>query len=205
MNRSELKSRAKESLKGKYWESIKVFLLYILVCFGLTFAFSVISEAFKDVELLIVILMFMPIFIVYGLYGGFFSFFLKISRNEEVSCNELFKNKNLFLLSIGVTFLAVIFSYLWGLLFIIPGIIAALNYSMAYFVIADNPEIAVMEALRKSKEIMKGHRIQYIVLNLSFLGWYILSYFTFGILLLWVAPYIMVTTANFYNEIKEQN
>ena len=205
MNRSELKSRAKESLKGKYWESIKLFLLYILVCFGLTFAFSVISETFKDVELLIVILMFMPIFIVYGLYGGFFSFFLKISRNEEVSCNELFKNKNLFLLSIGVTFLAVIFSYLWGLLFIIPGIIAALNYSMVYFVIADNPEIGVMEALKTSKRIMKGHRIQYIVLNLSFLGWYILSYFTFGILLLWVAPYIMVTTANFYNEIKEQN
>lgn len=204
MNRSELKSRAKESLKGKYWESIKLFLLYILVCFGIAIVIPVIGENFIKSELLNGILAFIPILIVYGLYGGFFSFFLKISRNEEVSCNELFKHKNLFWLSIGVTFLSVIFSYLWMLLFIIPGIIAALNYSMAYFVIADNPEIGVMEALSTSKRIMKGHRVQYIVLNLSFLGWYIISYFTFGILLLWVAPYIMVTTANFYNEIKDQ-
>ena len=88
-------------------------------------------------------------------------------------------------------------------LFIIPGIIIALNYAMVYFVIVDNPEMGVMEALRTSKRIMKGHRWQYFVLNLSFIGWYILCYFTFGLLILWLAPYILVTTANFYNQIKE--
>ena len=51
---------------------------------------------------------------------------------------------------------------------------------------------------------MKGHRLDYIILGLSFLGWYILCYFTLGILLIWLLPYMMVTLANFYNEIKEQ-
>lgn len=205
MNRSELKSRAKESLKGKYWESIKVFLLYILVCFGLAIGISVISSIFKESNFLTIIFGLIPSFVIYGLYGGFYSFFLKISRNEEVSCNELFKLKNLFWISIGVTLVASIFSFLGMLLFIIPGIIIALSYSMVYFVIVDNPELGVMDALRKSKKIMNGHKWEYVVLNLSFIGWYILSYFTFGILLLWLAPYIMVTTANFYNNIKEEN
>lgn len=205
MNRSELKSRAKESLKGKYWESVKLFILCFIVCIGLTIAISVVSGIFKESGPLIEILGLIPSFIIYGLYVGFYSFFLKISRNEEVSCNELFKYKNLFWISVGVTLVASIFSGLGMLLFIIPGIIIALNYAMVYFVIADNPEIGVMDALRKSKEMMKGHRIEYIILNLSFFGWYLLSYFTFGLLFLWLAPYIMVTTANFYNEIKEQN
>lgn len=204
MNRSELKSKAKESLKGKYGESTKLFLLYIFVCFGISIVISFISEIIKINELLTLILSIISMFVVYGLYPGFYSFFLKISRNEEVSSNELFKHKNLFLVTIGATLLAGIFIFLGALLFIIPGIIIALNYALVYFVIVDNPEIGIMDVLNKSKQIMRGHRIDFIILNLSFLGWYILSYFTFGILLIWVAPYMMVTTANFYNEIKVQ-
>lgn len=145
---------------------------------------------------------------------------MKISRNENVKVTELFKFKNLFLPSIGATLLYVILTYLGILLFIIPGIIIAFNYCMVYFVIADNPGIGVMDALRKSAEIMLGHRLQYLILSLSFIGWYILYfgnliclsflgwdilyYLTSIILLLCIAPYIMVTTANFYNVIKEE-
>lgn len=202
MNRSELKTKAKESLKGHYWESIKVFLLYMLICFGITIVTSVIAGIFKENELLTAILGFIPSFIVIGLYGGFYSFFLKISRNEEVSCTELFKQKNLFWISIGVSLVASIFSALGMFLFIIPGIIIALNYAMVYFVIVDNPKMGVMEALGTSKKIMNGHKWEYFVLNLSFIGWYILCYLTFGLLILWLAPYMVVTTANFYNKIK---
>ena len=202
MNRSELKAKAKESLKGHYWEAIKLFLLYILVCLGITVATSIIANIFKGSELLTSILGFIPSLLIIGLYGGFYSFFLKISRNEEVKCTELFKQKNLFWISIGVSLITSIFSTLGMLLLIIPGIIIALNYAMVYFVIVDNPEIGVMEALRTSKRIMKGHRWQDVVLNLSFIGWYFLCYFTFGLLILWLAPYILVTYANFYNEIK---
>ena len=205
MNRSELKTKAKESLKGHYKEAIKLFFLYILVCIGFTVIVSIIEENFEINGLFSFILTLIPTLGVYALYPGFYSFFLKISRNEEVNCKELFKYKNLFLVTIGTSFIASIFSFLGALLFIIPGIIIALSYSMVYFVIVDNPEIGIMNVLRKSKDIMNGHKFDYFVLNLSFIGWYILSYFTLGILLLWLAPYIMVTTANFYNKIKEQN
>lgn len=205
MNRKELKTRAKESLKGKYWESIKLYLLYFVVCIGVTAVISIFNGILVNSKLISFLLSLVLFGIMYGLYACFYSFFLKISRNEEVRCNELFKKMNLFWITICTTLLASIFSFVGMLFFIIPGIIIALNYAMIYFVIVDNPEIGVMEALKKSKQIMNGHRIQYIILNLSFLGWYILSYFTFGLLLLWLTPYIMVTTANFYNEIKEEN
>lgn len=205
MDIRELKARARESLKGNYKESIKLFFLYFLVCIGITVVFSIIEENIEINGLLAFILAFIPTLVVYGLYPGFYSFFLKISRNEEVSCKELFKHRNLFLVTIGTTLMVSIFIFLGTLLFIIPGIIMTLSYSMIYFVILDNPEISVTEALEKSKDIMEGHKFDYFVLNLSFVGSYILSYFTLGLLLLWLAPYIMVTTANFYNEIKEQN
>ena len=103
MNRSELKRNAKESLNGKYGESIKLFLLYILVCFGLAFIISFMEGIFKESKFLIIILGLVPSFIIYGLYSGFYSFFLKISRNEEVTCKELFNKFNLFWITIGTT------------------------------------------------------------------------------------------------------
>ena len=91
---------------------------------------------------------------------------------------------------------------------------------MIYFVIVDNPNLSVMEALDKSSEIMLGHRLQYLILNLSFLVWYILYfiilillsllgldilyYFISIAFLLVIAPYLLVTTANFYNQIKDE-
>ena len=74
---------------------------------------------------------------------------------------------------------------------------------MVYFVMVDNPEYSIMEVLAESKRLMKGYRIDYIMLNLSFIGWGILALVSFGILILWIAPYMLVTTAQFYNELKD--
>ena len=98
-----------------------------------------------------------------------------------------------------------LFIFLWTLAFIIPGIIASLSYSMVFFVKLDNPDMGAMDVLRKSKQIMSGHKMDDFVLGLSFLGWVILGVFTFGILYLWLIPYMQVTYANFYNSIKDEN
>lgn len=198
MNRSELKTRAKESLRGKYGEAIKLYLLYILI----TFAGSFVVGLFVSNEDLAAILELIVSIGIMGLYLGYYSFFLKVSRNEEVTYKELFNKTNLFWFSMGITLLTGIFIFLWSLLFIIPGIIAAFGYSMVYFVALDNPELGAMDVLKKSKEIMKGHKMEFFILNLSFIGWVFLSFFTFGLLYLWLAPYMQVTFANFYNEIK---
>lgn len=198
MNRSELKARAKESLKGKYGDAILLYFIYVLI----TFAGGFVVGLFTTSEDLAAILELIVSIAIMGLYLGYYSYFLKVSRNEEVTFKELFNKNNLFWFSIGITLLAGLFVFLWSLLFIIPGIIVAIGYSMVYFVALDNPELGVMDVLKKSKEIMRGHKMDYFVLSLSFVGWALLSIFTFGILYLWLAPYMQVTFANFYNEIK---
>ena len=72
---------------------------------------------------------------------------------------------------------------------------------MVWFVISDNENIGPLEALNKSKEMMKGYKWKLFCLHLRFFGWYILSILSFGIGLLWFLPYLTVTMANFYNDI----
>jgi len=95
-----------------------------------------------------------------------------------------------------------IFIFLWSLLLIVPGFIAALKYSMVYYILADNPQIGVFEAIRESKRITDGHKWELFVLYLSFLGWMILGAITFGVGYLYVTPYMTTTIANFYDKIK---
>ena len=132
MNRSELKRKAKESLKGKYFEAIKLYLLYFLICIGVSLFISIFSSIFGNSTILSLILSLVSTGIIYSLYAGFYSFFLKISRNEEVSYKELYNKLNLFGVTIGATLLVSLFSCLGMLLFIVPGIIIALNYAVLW-------------------------------------------------------------------------
>lgn len=200
MNRIELKNRAKESLKGKYGEAIKLLLITFAISFatGFVIGFLNLDEDIAELISSIVSLA------VAGLLGfGTVSFFLKISRNETVTYKELFSKINMCFSYLAISLLVGLFTALWSLLLIIPGIIAAINYSLVYFVKLDNPELGALEVLRKSKEMMNGHKWDFFVLILSFLGWAILGIFTLGILYLWLVPYIQVTYANFYNSLKE--
>jgi uncharacterized membrane protein len=91
---------------------------------------------------------------------------------------------------------------LWSILFIIPGIIKALAYSQAPYIIAENPNMPVMEALRLSERMMKGKKWDFFVLNLSFFGWALLSIPTLGLLTIWLEPYMQMSAVNFYNDVK---
>lgn len=200
MNRIELKNRAKESLKGKYGEAIKLLLITFAIIFATGFVIGFLNLDEDIAELISSIVS----FAVAGLLGfGTVSFFLKISRNEKVTYKELFSKTNMCFSYLAILLLVGLFTALWSLLLIIPGIIAAINYSLVYFVKLDNPELGALEVLRKSKEMMNGHKWDFFVLILSFLGWAILGIFTLGILYLWLVPYLQVTYANFYNSLKE--
>ena len=117
---------------------------------------------------------------------------------------ELFSKTNLALPYIFLSVVTGIFTFLWSLLFIIPGIIASISYSLVHFIKLDNPELNEFEVIRRSKEMMKGHKMDYLILWLSFIGWFILGIFTFGILYFWLIPYMNVTMANFYNKLKQE-
>jgi len=104
---------------------------------------------------------------------------------------------------ISIALLTGLFTLLWPLLFIIPGIIDSISYTLVYMIKLDNPEMSTMEVITKSKEMMNGHKMDYFVLVLSFFGWAILGILTLGILYLWLTLYMNVTFANFYNSLKE--
>ncbi|EEM08602.1 Integral membrane protein [Bacillus pseudomycoides] len=83
-------------------------------------------------------------------------------------------------------------------------IIASFSYVMTYYVMIDNPEYGVLQAMKESKKIMKGHKMDLFLLWLSFIGWGILAMIPFGFGLLWLCPYISTTTAHFYQYVSEK-
>lgn len=134
---------------------------------------------------------------------GLGSCFLKIVRNEVLKIENMFDGFKNFGSGFLLQLLMSLFIFLWTLLFIIPGIIAIYRYSMAFYILSDNPEIGAMAALDRSKEMMKGFKWKLFCMYLSFIGWALLCVLTAGIGLLWLIPYINTSIANFYENLKE--
>ncbi len=97
-----------------------------------------------------------------------------------------------------VLFLQELFVFLWSLLLIVPGIIKGYAYSQALLILTDNPDIGAREALRRSEEMMMGHKLDLFLLELSFIGWHLLALVTLGLSYIYVSPYISATMAGFY-------
>lgn len=95
-----------------------------------------------------------------------------------------------------------VFTFLWSLLFVVPGIIKALSYSQANYVIHDNPRLKGKEAIEISKRMTNGFKGDLFSMYLSFIGWYILVGLTGGILSIYVTPYVETTAAMYYENLK---
>ena len=132
---------------------------------------------------------------------------LDFLEERKIKTSILFTNLsdfNLILESFILNFLIYFYLTLWFLLFIIPGLIKLYSYSMAFYVMADNPGISASEALRESKRLMDGHKLDLFILHLSFIGWHLLCVVTFGIMYTYFVPYFATTMAGFYQEIKSE-
>lgn len=137
---------------------------------------------------------------------GMNMFYLRAVRGEERRYETLFEplSKGDFLNTMILYLLKTVFIMLWSLLFIIPGIIKSYAYSMAEYIYIDDPTLSASECLAKSQALMDGNKGKLFLLDLSFIGWILLSMLTFGILSLWVAPYQQATRAAFYEDIKAE-
>ena len=102
-------------------------------------------------------------------------------------------------------FLVGLFTSLWSLLLIVPGIVKSYAYAMTPYILIDNPELSANQAINLSQKMMKGHKLDLFFLHLSFIGWIFISIFTLGIGSLWLNPYIMTTQAAFYQDLKKDN
>lgn len=106
--------------------------------------------------------------------------------------------------AIGTGLLSGIYTFLWTLLLIVPGIIKGLSYAMALYIVSDNPEIGCDEAIERSMAMMRGHKMRLFLMQLGMIGWSLLSLLTLGIAMLWIVPYYQTVFANFYLEIKAE-
>jgi uncharacterized membrane protein len=136
---------------------------------------------------------------------GYCRFNKNLILGKEAKFTDLFSGMNNFLKALGLRLVIVLFTFLWGLLFIIPGIIAFLSYSMAFYIMEEDPSIGIMDAIRKSKEMMMGNKWRLFCLSLSFIGWFILSICTLCIGFLWLTPYAYASYAAFYLEVSGQS
>ena len=105
--------------------------------------------------------------------------------------------------SVKTLFLRDLYTVLWSLLFVIPGIIKAYEYRMMPYILADDPTLPTSEVFAQSRAMMKGNKWKAFVLDLSFIGWHILSLFTAGLLsTFYVRPYQLMTNAALYEALK---
>ena len=128
------------------------------------------------------------------------------SRGEDVNKWKVlfsgFNSAKIFFKQVGVVVLNTILCALWAILLVVPGIIKGLAYSMYPYVVRDEPDLSVWQTLKKSEAIMKGYKGKLFLMYLSFVGWFILGAFTFGILYIWLTPYIMTSTVKFYDDVR---
>ena len=142
--------------------------------------------------------------LVLPLMVGYMNAFLLLVRQEdrEVPANMYKIATKGYWHKVWGTLLMTIFTFLWSLLFIIPGIVKMFSYAMTPYILEEHPELSANEAIDRSRAMMKGHKFDLFWLLLSFIGWGILSLFTFGIGGLWLGPYVQGAHAAFYEDVK---
>ena len=193
VSNEQLRARARATLGNQIFES--QWMMPLLVVFVLGVVLTAVSAVTAGVATI-----FVSGFVMYAEARYFLGLVRKTTKADDFnSLIDGVKEKPLDQLVLGL--LLTIFVALWSLLFVIPGIIMAYAYSMAAYVKVDHPEYSPIQAIRASAELMRGHKWQLFVLDLSFIGWYLLSFVTFGLASLWVAPYVAASRAEFYQEL----
>ena len=192
MNRAELKSAAKQQIKGK-----------IGILFGISLLIGLISVVASMLLALIPGGGLVSTIIITPAFGlSTARIYLGLFRGNHPEVGDAFEGFDDFWSAFKVNFLVGLFTFLWSLLFIVPGIIKGYSYSMSTYILAENRGKPALECINESKAMTEGHKMELFVLGLSFIGWELLCAITLGIAAIWVTPYITATYVNAYNSLK---
>lgn len=196
-----LKERAKATLRGTYWTFVGASLIVGIVSVLISGVARLLGLAVGVIAMIAVALFYtIPVSL------GVQRMYIRTAQGCGVNTNEIFsiyKSGNL-TNSILVVFLKGLFTFLWSLLLVIPGIVKGYSYFLIEYMMAENPALDQSRAFEISKQLMYGNRFKVFVVQLSFIGWLILSAITFGIGTLFLTPYISMTLTHFYLELKER-
>lgn len=190
MDRKSLKESAKASLKGIQPNPYLLTLIYLVV--------TVVLERLSSINTIIAIIYYIIITVI---GTGYSWWILTVSRNN--SSTDEFKLAFIKIVQVIIlSILVYIFVAIGIILVIIPGIIVALGLTMAPYCLRDNLEAGFWAAIKESWSIMKGHKMDLLVLLLSFIPWFLLTGITCGIVGIYSIPYINTTFAKFYDSIR---
>lgn len=129
-------------------------------------------------------------------------FFLTLTRRGKPEIGQMFQGFQNFGNVLGAYLLVALFTFLWMLLLIVPGIIKGLAYSQTLYLLADNPDMGVFNAIERSQQLMNGNKAKLFLLGLRFFGWSLLCLLTLGIGFLWLVPYMSAAYAQFYDDLQ---
>jgi uncharacterized membrane protein len=218
-NRKDLKSQAKTILKGNYWPAFLVSFIILITGgshnrgeFGSSAGGSGGSSAmggnfeiFFFAGAVILVFIILRVFIGYILEVGGRKYFIELSNGKSNIANLGFVFKEGSYFNVFITMLLrSIYLILWTLLLIIPGIIKFYAYRMVPYILADNPDIKAKRAIQLSKEMTDGQKMDIFILDLSFLGWFLLGSLLFGIGIFFVQPYYDSTNGELYLKLREK-
>lgn len=219
--RTELKTRAKEVLRKNYW---KAFLVSIILAIaganggGRSPDFNWESEKYNwnidtwNEEMYYVVIgiviIAVIVFIIASSFRIFLGFPLEVggrrffvrSAKDDIDMNNVGYsfNKGKYMGVVKTMFLKGLYIFFWFFLLIIPAIIKSYAYRMVPYILAENPNIGANRAIELSNQMTKGHKFDMFVLDLSFIGWYLLGILAFFIGILFVYPYENATKAELY-------
>lgn len=169
-----------------------------------TLLLAAVGEPIPDATLWHQITATLASFMVEGaLLAGVAVFLVSLLRGGG-DIGQLFAGFRRFLRTGGLNVLRTLRIALWSLLFLVPGVLAFYSYRMAYFLLADNPDMTAARALAESKRMMRGNRWRLMCLEASFIGWLLLVVATFGLALVFVLPYMLATFAAFYEDLLDR-
>ncbi|HET6871480.1 MAG TPA: DUF975 family protein [Sporolactobacillaceae bacterium] len=208
MKFNDLKQQARNALANKWGLAILVTLLYAvfnyLVPNGIEWLLSggdlgPSEPTMPQVVSGLISILLAPLTI------GLTWYFMDLFDGERARWTHLFEPFDVsnYLKMLGSVLLLWLYSFLWTLLFIVPGLVKSLAYSQTFFVMKDHPEMSINEAITRSRQLMNGYKWRYFFFTLSFIGWFILALLTMGIGFLWLLPYYYMSCVAFYRFLVE--
>lgn len=184
----EIRARAREIMTPYWGTAAVIYLVYMVLYAG--------ANAMMAIGTMV---------LAGPLSLGLADVFLRIEKGEPIGVETLMGGFNDFTRSLVAGLLISVYVLLWSILLIIPGVIAALGYSMTFFIMKENPSLPAVDALKASQQMMMGHKARLFELLFSFIGWILLGALSFGIAFLWVGPYMHAAVVLFYRDLQADN
>ncbi|HRY78432.1 MAG TPA: DUF975 family protein [Candidatus Izemoplasmatales bacterium] len=192
----EYRDLAVQILNGRYKPVIIVLLVVWLVTGALTSTLSTGNAASSLAQLVSLAISAGISYSMVGVWRGELE-----KKDPDLKETLLSGFQNDFVRNLLLYFLTSLFTFLWALLLIVPGIVKAYSYSMGFYLIHRDPALKAEAAIKESMVLTNGKKMQLFTLDLSYLGWYFIGIFTLGILWLWVYPKHQVARMALFEDI----